>query len=499
MPALPKRLGHIWIGPKPAPTVWMETWPKAHPGWSYTIFGNDTLAGYPFRLRALINEYAWRGAWAGAQDMMRYELLYRYGGFMADADAICLHPVDELLDRPRAYTVYDRPETDRFRGVCPILACEPGNAFVGKVIDELAKLEPWELGRPETSTGNRFLMRMIRDLAPAEEELKIFPTHYFIPWQKSAPDDWYKGPDRIYAEQKWGTSMWSYNRAGGPSEKVLTGAELADRHAALTARMAGAFGERRAPDAGRIADRVALGRTTAAGVPGLLARPDVQSSFLELNQTLCDGMEACGQPAQFQGLHFYRHMQGQPLTESPLKTRSDPMRRQLLGWLGSARNALVLGYDTGHLILSALLLDPDLRIAATDARRWPFEGDPNPPARARYVPLACEWLANRFPDRLVIRDEAEPSFLATAGKEAAPEGGYDLVLFADADVAALRSLTLARGLLSPDAVVVAASAQGDGGRRFADRLRLQGLCHQDIAAADFGARNGSMSVVTLMA
>lgn len=495
MPALPKRLGHIWIGPKPAPTVWMDTWPRAHPGWSYTIFGNDTLAGYPFRLRALINEYAWRGAWAGAQDMMRYELLYRYGGFMADADAICLHPVDELLDRPRAYTVYDRPETDRFRGVCPILACEPGNAFVGKVIDELARLEPWELGRPETSTGNRFLMRMIRDLAPAEEELKIFPTHYFIPWQKSAPDDWYKGPDRIYAEQKWGTSMWSYNRAGGPSDKVLTGAQLEQGHAALIGRLAGAFGTRRGPDLEETTERLGAVKARAAEVPALLARPEVQQDIRALNTALSNGMAARQRPAQFQGAHFYRHMQAHPLTDSPLRSRSDQMRRQLLGWLGTARHALVFGYDTGHLILSALHLSPDLRISATDAGRWPIETDPNPPARAQYVPIACDWLAGCFGPRLTIGATPEPEFVAGPARASAPAGGHDLVLIADADIPALRSLMCARDLLAPGAFILAATAQGNGGRRFADRLRLQELCDRDIVQLDFGSANGSLSVV----
>jgi mannosyltransferase OCH1-like enzyme len=173
---LPKRLGHIWIGPKPAPDRWMQTWPDKHPDWEYTIYDNDFLAGFPFRLRDLINEYWWRGLYAGVQDMMRYEILYAFGGFMADADAICRHPVDELLTRPQAYTVYDRPEGNRWRGVCPILACEPGNAFVGAVIDRLAEQSPALLRKAEVSTGNRFLMRMIRELDPPEDQLTIWPT-----------------------------------------------------------------------------------------------------------------------------------------------------------------------------------------------------------------------------------------------------------------------------------------------------------------------------------
>ncbi len=496
MPAIPKRLAHIWIGPKPAPTLWMQTWPQAHPSWSYTVFGNDTLAGYPFRLRKLINEYAWRGAWAGAQDMMRYELLYRYGGFMADADAICLHPVDELLDRPRAYTVYDRPETDKLRGVCPILACAPGNPFVGAVIDELATLEPWELRKPEVSTGNRFLMRMIREKAPGSDLLHIFPTHYFIPWQKSAPDVWYDGPDRIYAEQKWGTSTFAYNRRNGPSTEVVSSDALAQRNVALINRLAGVFGD--SPAAGAAPDARLLRKDTlAAKVPDLLAQDRLKLDVAGLNQALIEGMAAQDRPARFQGLHFYRHMQNQLISDTKLRTRSDQMRRHLLGWLGTARHALVIGYDTGHLMLAALMQDPALRIAATDAARWPVEGDTDPPERGRYVPIAADWLARRFGDRLTIRSEDERRFLSGAARAAAPAGGYDLLLFADADVRALETLAAARALLADGATIVAASALGDGGRRFADRLRLQDTGGRMVSGVEFGSENGSLSAFRL--
>lgn len=492
--AIPKRLGHIWIGPKPAPKLWMDSWPKLHPDWAYTVYGNDTLTGYPFRLRPLINEYAWRGAWAGVQDMMRYELLYRFGGFMADADAISLHPVDELMDHPRAYTVFDRPETDKLRGVCPFLACEPGNPFVGAVIDELAKLEPWELRKPEVSTGNRFLMRMIREKAPGPEVLKIFPTHTFIPWQKSAPDVWYDGPDKIYAEQKWGTSTFAYNRAHGPSDRLLSSVEVQAGHGAILDRLAGAFGDRQGADQPGEARRLAAVKESGDQLAKGLADEGLAADFAALNGTLCAGMEALGQAPRFQGAHFYRHMQQQPLTGGKLKTRSHAMRQELLGWLGTARHALVIGYDTGHLILAALQQLPDLTISATDAARWPVEGDATPPDRATYVPLARDWLARRFPDRLVISTGAEAGFLATL---TAPAQGFDLMLFTDVDIHALRTLVTARPLLAPGAVVVAASASGDGGRLFADRLRLQGLCQSQLARIDFGADLGSLSAVRL--
>ncbi|MGV6888193.1 glycosyltransferase family 32 protein [Rhodophyticola sp. SM2404] len=107
---IPKIMGHIWIGPKPMPKDWMRSWPEMHPSWEYRIYDNDFLMRFPFRTRKLIHEYFSRGEYAGVQDLMRYEILYEYGGFMADADAICQHPVDELLTEKCAYTVYDRAE-----------------------------------------------------------------------------------------------------------------------------------------------------------------------------------------------------------------------------------------------------------------------------------------------------------------------------------------------------------------------------------------------------
>lgn len=44
-----------------------------------------------------INEYYARGFYAGIRALMRSDVLYQYVGFIADADAICFHPVDELF------------------------------------------------------------------------------------------------------------------------------------------------------------------------------------------------------------------------------------------------------------------------------------------------------------------------------------------------------------------------------------------------------------------
>lgn len=493
--ALPKRLGHIWIGPKPAPDRWMQTWPDKHPDWEYTVYDNDFLVGFPFRLRPLINEYWWRGLYAGVQDMMRYEILYAFGGFMADAGAICRHPVDELLTRRQAYTVYDRPEDDRWRGVCPVLACEPGNPFVGAVIDRLASQSPALLRKAEVSTGNRFLMRMIRELAPPEGQLAIWPTHYFVPWQKSDPSAHYDGPDKVYAEQQWGTSFYAYNRADGPSSTTFTAEEIVARRDEVTQRLIGAQGRRLSPFARQdrcLADRVLASRT---GLRKQLDDPLLHAKYRTLGRRLETRMAQLGKPARFHGMHFYRHMQSNPISQSPLRSRSINSRIALLSWLAQARHALMIGFDTGHLPLSALHLFPDLRLTCVERGFWPLEKDDNPPQKSAYSPAAADWLNQRFPGRITAATENERGFLKRLKPQ--PDDPFDMLVFPSSDIDSLETTLLATDHLADAALVVFASTEDDSGQAQADRILLQGIGWLPLERISFGPARGSLAVLRL--
>lgn len=169
----------------------MRTWQEKHPDWEYRVYDNDFLIEFPFRNRRLINEYFWRGEYAGVQDLMRYEILFTFGGFMADADSICRYRVDELLGQKTAYTVFDR-EDIKAAGVSPFLACEPGNPVVGEIIERLSSLEPWDLKKPWRSTGNRFLIEAIKDIGISQ--VKIWSSHYFIPSTSRLPTGSIRAP-----------------------------------------------------------------------------------------------------------------------------------------------------------------------------------------------------------------------------------------------------------------------------------------------------------------
>jgi mannosyltransferase OCH1-like enzyme len=200
-----KKLTQIWIGPKPAPLKWLHTWRDKHPDWEYSIFTDEMLKARTWHNQHLIDHYYDDQKWPGVSDLIRYELLYERGGFWPEADMVCLENTEELFTAPEdhAYSCYEN-EKGRKDFIQPIMACNPGNEFVKHVIDTLHKLRPQQLSRePFRSTGNMFLSNHVPNW---RHKLTIWPSHYFIPLFYIGGAKRYDGPDKVYADHKWGST-----------------------------------------------------------------------------------------------------------------------------------------------------------------------------------------------------------------------------------------------------------------------------------------------------
>lgn len=207
---IPKRLGHIWIGPYEPPMDWMQTWRDKHPDWEWTIYDNEYLQSTSFETRAQIDEYIRRGWYAGAADLMRYEILFKNGGFLAEADSVCFHAIDELFrDNNDLYTIYEN-EFLRGKLVSPVLASTPGNSFLRILIDTLKEIDPHDLGIPWQTTGNKFVAEAIEIHNP---KITIWPSHIMIPDHFEGRK--YNGTEKIYAQQMFGSTRRIYGKSRG--------------------------------------------------------------------------------------------------------------------------------------------------------------------------------------------------------------------------------------------------------------------------------------------
>jgi len=111
-PAIDHKIHQIWVGGR-VPTElrdMMQTWRDHHPSWECKLWTDSEVAGlvdprlskHPMtnwslyqRAESLVPRDA---VGQFRADLLRYEILYREGGFYADADTICLQPIDDAVN-----------------------------------------------------------------------------------------------------------------------------------------------------------------------------------------------------------------------------------------------------------------------------------------------------------------------------------------------------------------------------------------------------------------
>ena len=100
----PKFIHQIWIGSKDPPIAKINSCRSLHPDWNVILWTEDKLKSlkYDSKYQApgsfSTKMFAHNGDILKRVDVLKLELLYRYGGIAMDADQICLRRLDKLLD-----------------------------------------------------------------------------------------------------------------------------------------------------------------------------------------------------------------------------------------------------------------------------------------------------------------------------------------------------------------------------------------------------------------
>jgi len=100
--SIPKIIHQIWIGytrPTKGMMAWMERWKQLHPEWEYKLWDNDAFDKLQKEHGFVTDKSVFMtcGNMSEISDILRCELLYRFGGLYADTDQRCLKPFDNLL------------------------------------------------------------------------------------------------------------------------------------------------------------------------------------------------------------------------------------------------------------------------------------------------------------------------------------------------------------------------------------------------------------------
>jgi mannosyltransferase OCH1-like enzyme len=208
-PLIPKILHQIWIGPKPAPTNLMKTWKEKHPDFEYILWTENEIIKRKLELKCIdkimmINEIN------GKADIIRWEILYQYGGYFVDADSICIEPFDEIFYDKPAFATFENENVRNGLVATGTMGFIPKYSLCLDIINWINSNESTYVilnNRAWYSVGPALLTKMLE--TGKYTDFSVFPSHYFLPVHFTGSN--YEGHKKVYGYQEWGTAKNSYD------------------------------------------------------------------------------------------------------------------------------------------------------------------------------------------------------------------------------------------------------------------------------------------------
>jgi len=211
--SIPKIIHQIWIGPKPAPIKLMNTWKEKNPDFEYIFWNEDEFEKRQmfFKCQSKIDEME---EYCGKTDIMRWEILYKYGGIYIDADSICIEPLDDyFLIGKKGFASWESEIKRPGLIAVGTMGFYPKHPLVKEAINWIKKNDvsiaktgkmAWEL------TGPTLLTNIYNsDQEKYNKIFTILPSYTFLPSHFTGTE--YNGHGKVYAYQAWGSTKDSYN------------------------------------------------------------------------------------------------------------------------------------------------------------------------------------------------------------------------------------------------------------------------------------------------
>lgn len=205
---IPKIIHQIWLGPLEPPKEAMDSWKNLHEDWEYILWTEKNLP-------ALKNQDAFDRSKAYSQkaDILRYEILYHFGGIFVDADEHCIKPIDPLFEEIfqnlcDCFAVYERGNSGLIAN--GIMGCSKNNLFMEKMVNGINIDQD---GRTWEIVGPKYLTDLIKKHNPAVHlfKSKVFlPVHHSERPRKKINLNQLKQDPEIYGVQLWGSTTCAY-------------------------------------------------------------------------------------------------------------------------------------------------------------------------------------------------------------------------------------------------------------------------------------------------
>ena len=206
---IPKIIHQLWIGKKPRPSKFMQTWQDKHPDYEYIMWNEAEIVnrGLKLHCQKRIDEIEEIN---GKADIIRWEILYKYGGLFLDADSICIEPFYKLMDKNRAFVGYENENVRPGLVATGTMAFAPAHPLCRGAINWILanNVSRQTTGQMAWQTvGPGLLTKMLETkLYP---DVEILPSYFFLPVHCTGIT--YAGHAKVYEFQLWGSTKQCYD------------------------------------------------------------------------------------------------------------------------------------------------------------------------------------------------------------------------------------------------------------------------------------------------
>jgi hypothetical protein len=207
---IPKIIHQIWIGSKTPPINLMNTWKNKHSDYEYILWNEDEIKKRQLNFECLqqintINEIC------GKVDIIRWEILYKYGGIAIDADSYCIEPFDDFFLDNGGFATFENENCRENLIAIGTMGFAPKHPLCKEIIEHIksdACLQTIKSFKAWYSVGPVLLTNCLQYKTNKYPDIKIYPSHYFLPIHFTGLK--YSGHQKVYAHQLWGSSNF-YN------------------------------------------------------------------------------------------------------------------------------------------------------------------------------------------------------------------------------------------------------------------------------------------------
>ena len=209
---IPKIIHQIWIGDqKKRPAKLIESWINKNPTWNHILWTENNIY-------KTINSVQYESAdeLPGKADILRYSLLYQFGGVFVDADSECVNGFDDYFVDNDSFCCWENEYVRQGLMSNGYLGATRKNTLMGLLVEEVSKMKPEILKNMESitawkTTGPVLLSNTVNKYI--YNKIKIYPSHYFIPNHYTNLNTYF-ADEKNYAKQYWGSTKTINGKVG---------------------------------------------------------------------------------------------------------------------------------------------------------------------------------------------------------------------------------------------------------------------------------------------